>query len=328
MSPFVEKRCPRRAPKRRSSAARAQQDLGRAEGARGEDHVAGDETERTALPRAQIGIGVDDVEQPHRTVAASPRMRVRLDRRGARGAARSPRCRSQRRRCSARQQQVDVERVLGAVVAAGRAVAAAQALVERDAGRRRALLRQRDRDRGGLERFRPALSVPPCARARGTWPAPCRDSRATVLDTALPRASSTSAPSSRRAFAKRSRRSSSLSVRIASGHSARRNTSSVGSAITPALMSEPPPKAVRDDGAHVGADAHVEEPFALAAGARRAFGREAHVSGEIGEPRRKHPRQVFAAALEDADADVACPCCPWRPRGPPRRSRRRSRCRR
>src|SRR4030095_6388575 len=62
---------------------------------------------------------------------------------------------------------------------------------------------------------------------------------------------------------------------------------------------------IRDHGTHIGADAHVEQPFALAPRARRSVRRKPDVTGQIGKTWREHPGEILAPALEHANPHLS-----------------------
>ena len=261
---------------------RAQQDLRGPECARGEYHVAGHQAERPALPRAQARIGVDDVEQP----SVGP-------------IGDAPPLEAQHRRSSVdagasllgRAEQIHVERVLRAVVASSRAVATAFAFVERDVGRADTVRRKRDGDRRGLEMIavrRHPLQHPELGRhlvriEQDVIANRCAEHLAHLREAFV--------PVSLRLGTDLLRPLGALEDVIAGlGHHAR-------------VDERAATETVRHDGADIGAGAHVEESLALPARGARSLGTEADVAGEIGKSRRKHPRQILAAALEHANAD-------------------------
>ena len=257
--------------------ARAQQDLGGAERPRRQHHAPRAQPRGGALAQPQLLVGVGEQHMPQRAMALQPQHR----RPGEEARPGSMRLRQQRR----------VQRSLRAVIAAGGAVAAVHALLQRHAGRGDRVLLQGHGDGGGLEGLRTGeraklLELSKRVRLAG------HDGVALALGTACgQRMHQPLGPvAQRRLPADLARPRARLEDRrVRPGHHA---------GIDERAAAQP----VGLQHADVLADAHVEEPFAPSARTQPLRRAEAHLAGKIRGTRGKVAGKEFEPALDHPHA--------------------------
>ena len=283
--------------------ARAQQDFGRAERAGGENHLARHQPEHAALAGAKVGVRVGDLEDPG-VGAIGPcthgaAIDAVLDEPQHRGAGVDRRARS----AAVRSRLTSSESLAPWLQPVAQSpqrmhLSSATPADDRRFGVSATVIA------AGTNRLRPLRRAAPSSRSTSNFAGMLGrvqrhrvvDRLAGVLDRRAEQHSHF-----REALAPQRpaiRRGSAAAIRGA-GRRRRR-----GSAITPALISEPPPRPFATTALTSAPTRTSNRPFALAARARRAVGGKADVAGEIGHARWKHPRQVLAAALEHADRDL------------------------
>ena len=269
----------------------------------GENHLVREQLERRALPGAQLRVGMHDFERPGCRVLAAQH-------------AQDGRARDEPRAAPLRDvEQVRVERILRAVVAAGRAVAAAIAgsfeLRSLPFEERRE--RRRPEARFALSAARELFEHFHFCRARAAVlrddiVAVCAASAEQLLGLVIPAPALVG-------IAKRPR-----PPLVEDSIGRRRHDARVDQRAAA--------QTVRDQGVNVAAEAQVEQTRASAPGLRGGRRAEAHVTRQLGRARRKHAGQILGAALEHADLDRVA--VPQRAAGRARRPRlrRHNRCRR